>query len=631
MAARFPQSTSAISGKRIPTALVSAGVKAVVWAASANSVHVLLAGQTVTTLLTRAAGGATFNSTDGRITGTVSGSGTSQYFALSVSGGIGVTEQDYTQIVSMYGEVGFGAGWGSHWLIGSDDPLGIFQNFEGLLATGYGIALHYKSNDMGGIPGGDWGDGTRDFMVVGIRSNQSDATARNRCWANGAEVTTRRNNSANAGTTAIGSTAGRPIYFGGTNTDASPGDTNTNALEFEAILVGTGAIPDATLDALTAKAGPTTWIEDAPSAPTLSGPTGTATGPTQATIGVTSDTAPTTTAISYQILPAATAAPSAATIVGAPDGTISTGSAGALTKAITGLTTNTAVKVHFAQGASSNVVSSASFTPNTLAIAGTALSAQSGTQGSAFSWSGSTPDSLISNHGNGAGSWSGSGLSGSGLSVNSSTGVLSGTCGAPAVYSATLTYTDSSTVPAAQTVSKAVTVTITALGGGGVTFAGTVPPKTGSAGSAFDFGSPALDSYFTGAGTYAAQSGSLGSIGLSIDANTGVISGATPIAGTQSVVIRKTAASGSPATADTNSFQITIEAAAVSDSGTILLPPVGDLRDGQEITIFSSLAVTALTVSGNGASVNGAPLALAANGYFRLKFNASSLAWYRIG
>ena len=366
-------------------------------------------------------------------------------------------------------------------------------------------------------------------------------------------------------------------------------------------------------------------------APTLSGPTGTATGPTQATIGVTSDTAPTTTAISYQILPAATAAPSAATIVGAPDGTISTGSAGALTKAITGLTTNTAVKVHFAQGASSNVVSSASFTPNTLAIAGTALSAQSGTQGSAFSWSGSTPDSLISNHGNGAGSWSGSGLSGSGLSVNSSTGVLSGTCGAPAVYSATLTYTDSSTVPAAQTVSKAVTVTITALGGGGVTFAGTVPPKTGSAGSAFDFGSPALDSYFTGAGTYAAQSGSLGSIGLSIDANTGVISGATPIAGTQSVVIRKTAASGSPATADTNSFQITIEAAAVSDSGTILLPPVGDLRDGQEITIFSSLAVTALTVSGNGASVNGAPLALAANGYFRLKFNASSLAWYRIG
>lgn len=369
----------------------------------------------------------------------------------------------------------------------------------------------------------------------------------------------------------------------------------------------------------------------ASSPPTLSGPTATATGPTQATIGVTSDTAPTTTAISYQILPAATAAPSAATIVGAPDGTISTGSAGALTKAITGLTTNTAVKVHFAQGASSNVVSSASFTPNTLAIAGTALSAQSGTQGSAFSWSGSTPDSLISNHGNGAGSWSGSGLSGSGLSVNSSTGVLSGTCGAPAVYSATLTYTDSSTVPAAQTVSKAVTVTITALGGGGVTFAGTVPPKTGSAGSAFDFGSPALDSYFTGAGTYAAQSGSLGSIGLSLDANTGVISGATPIAGTQSVVIRKTAASGSPATADTNSFQITIEAAAVSDSGTILLPPVGDLRDGQEITIFSSLAVTALTVSGNGASVNGAPLALAANGYFRLKFNASSLAWYRIG
>lgn len=87
MAARFPQSGSAISGYQIPAALVTAGVKVVCWAAGADAVHVLLAGETSTTVLTRTPATATFNSTDGRITGTVSGNGTSQYFALSVAGG----------------------------------------------------------------------------------------------------------------------------------------------------------------------------------------------------------------------------------------------------------------------------------------------------------------------------------------------------------------------------------------------------------------------------------------------------------------------------------------------------------------------------------------------------------------
>lgn len=201
-------------------------------------------------------------------------------------------------------------------------------------------------------------------------------------------------------------------------------------------------------------------------APVLSSPTGTATGPTQATIGLTTDTAPGTTTISYQILAAATAAPSAATIVASPTGTITTGSVGALTKAVTTLTTNTAVKVHFAQGATSNVVSSASFTPNTLAIAGTALSAQTGTAGSAFTWSGSTPESLITNTGNGSGSWTATaGVGASGCTVNSSTGILvATTLGTAGSYTITLQRTDGSTVPSAQTVTKSVGLTISASG-----------------------------------------------------------------------------------------------------------------------------------------------------------------------
>lgn len=225
-------------------------------------------------------------------------------------------------------------------------------------------------------------------------------------------------------------------------------------------------------------------VEGAAAAPVITSPTGTATGPTQATIGVTTDTAPGTTTISYQILPAADAAPSASTIVASPTGTITTGSVGALTKAITTLTTNTAVKVHFAQGATSNVVSSSSFTPNTLAIAGTALSSQTGTAGSAFTWSGSTPESLITNTGNGSGSWTAtSGVGASGCTVNSTSGILvSSTLGTAGSYTITLQRTDGSTVPSAQTVTKTVGLTIS--GSGAATEVTISGPSSGAVGVA---------------------------------------------------------------------------------------------------------------------------------------------------
>lgn len=241
----------------------------------------------------------------------------------------------------------------------------------------------------------------------------------------------------------------------------------------------TGTTTDNTLTASGSKSGfwgrggsstQITADDGASAAATLSSPIANATGPTQATIGVTTDTPPTSTAISYQILPAATGAPSAATIVGAPDGTITTGSAGALTKAITGLTTNTAVKVHFAQGTTSNVVSSASFTPSTLASSGSPA-AQTGTAGAAFTWAGATPDSFITNHGNGSGSWfivSSAGFTVA-PSINTTTGVLSGgTLSSPGTYAPQIRYTDSSTVPSAQTVTFTLGLTVSSGGGGTV-------------------------------------------------------------------------------------------------------------------------------------------------------------------
>ena len=62
-----------------------------------------------------------------------------------------------------------------------------------------------------------------------------------------------------------------------------------------------------------------------------------------------------------------------------------------------------------------------------------------------------------------------------------------------------------------------------------------------------------------------------------------------------------------------------------------MLPGADDRTDKQEVTLHTVQALSSLTVDGNGATVNGAPASLAANGFFRLRFDAQSVAWYRVG
>lgn len=66
-------------------------------------------------------------------------------------------------------------------------------------------------------------------------------------------------------------------------------------------------------------------------------------------------------------------------------------------------------------------------------------------------------------------------------------------------------------------------------------------------------------------------------------------------------------------------------------AGTIVLPAAADVVDGQELVVNSTQAVTTLTVNGNGNAVTGAPTTLAANAFFRLRFDAVLNSWYRIG
>lgn len=82
---------------------------------------------------------------------------------------------------------------------------------------------------------------------------------------------------------------------------------------------------------------------------------------------------------------------------------------------------------------------------------------------------------------------------------------------------------------------------------------------------------------------------------------------------------------------DGASVYLLLTPAAGYAAGTITLPPQALCVDGQELLVSCTQLVTALTVAGNGSTVNGAPTTLAANGFFRLRFDGVFKAWYRAG
>lgn len=82
---------------------------------------------------------------------------------------------------------------------------------------------------------------------------------------------------------------------------------------------------------------------------------------------------------------------------------------------------------------------------------------------------------------------------------------------------------------------------------------------------------------------------------------------------------------------DGASVYLLLTPAAAYAAGTITLPAQALCIDGQELLVSCTQAVTTLTVAGGGSTVNGAPTTLAANGFFRLRFDGVFKAWYRVG
>lgn len=66
-------------------------------------------------------------------------------------------------------------------------------------------------------------------------------------------------------------------------------------------------------------------------------------------------------------------------------------------------------------------------------------------------------------------------------------------------------------------------------------------------------------------------------------------------------------------------------------TGSIKLPERYDVTDGQVLLVACAQQVSNFSIDGNNAIVIGAPNALAANGFFKLKYNKLSNTWYRAG
>ena len=80
-----------------------------------------------------------------------------------------------------------------------------------------------------------------------------------------------------------------------------------------------------------------------------------------------------------------------------------------------------------------------------------------------------------------------------------------------------------------------------------------------------------------------------------------------------------------------NDTHLILTPAGTLSTLTITLPAVANLRDKQTFLSTSTQVVTTLTVGGNGTTINGAPTAFTAGGYFKLKYDLTLGTWNRIG
>ena len=79
------------------------------------------------------------------------------------------------------------------------------------------------------------------------------------------------------------------------------------------------------------------------------------------------------------------------------------------------------------------------------------------------------------------------------------------------------------------------------------------------------------------------------------------------------------------------SVRLLLTPAGTLSTLTVTLPGVGGSAlpvDRQEVTVISTQIVTTLTVSAGSTTVTGAPTTIAANGHFKMFYDAVNASWY---
>ncbi len=80
-----------------------------------------------------------------------------------------------------------------------------------------------------------------------------------------------------------------------------------------------------------------------------------------------------------------------------------------------------------------------------------------------------------------------------------------------------------------------------------------------------------------------------------------------------------------------NSVWLVLTPAGTIATATLKLPLVSNVLDRTELLVNSTQTITTLTLDANGATIIGGPATLAANGFFRLRFDIVMKTWYRVG
>lgn len=82
---------------------------------------------------------------------------------------------------------------------------------------------------------------------------------------------------------------------------------------------------------------------------------------------------------------------------------------------------------------------------------------------------------------------------------------------------------------------------------------------------------------------------------------------------------------------DSGNIWLKLTPTAGFDDGEVTLLASTACVDGQELVVSCTQAVDSFVVDGNGATVQGAPTQLVADDFFRLRFDAATTSWTRIG